>query len=27
LNLLDPPAVHAVAAHLRTLLTTEGGYQ
>jgi len=25
LNLLDPPAVHAVAAHLQALLTTQGG--
>jgi phthiocerol/phenolphthiocerol synthesis type-I polyketide synthase D len=25
LNLLDPPAVHAVAAHLRALLTSQGG--
>jgi len=26
LNLLDPPAVHSVAAHLRTLLSTQGGH-
>ena len=25
LNLLDPPAVHTVAAHLRTLLASQGG--